>query len=54
MDNIELYISIASGILLIGSEIIAHLPVKENSWLQLLGKFMRFVANGNDRRSSKR
>jgi len=54
MENIELYISIASGILLIGSEVIAQLPIEENSWLQLLGKFMRFVANGDDKSSFKR
>jgi hypothetical protein len=54
MENIELYIAIASGVLLIGSEVIAQLPVKENSWLQLLGKLMRVVANGNDKPSVKR
>lgn len=53
MENIELYISIASGILLIGSEVITQLPIKENSWLQLLGKIMR-VLNGDDRPSCKR
>jgi hypothetical protein len=54
MGNIELYIAIASGILLIGSEVIAQLPVKENSWLQLLGKIMRRIADGDNRSSFKR
>lgn len=46
MGNIELYTSIVIGGLFIGSEIIAQLPIKENSWLQLAGKIIRIILNG--------
>ena len=35
MDNIELYVTIGCIIYGAGSEIIAHLPIRENSWVQL-------------------
>lgn len=35
MDNIELYITIGCIIYGAGSEVIAHLPIRENSWVQL-------------------
>lgn len=54
MNNIELYLLILSGVLFIGSEIIAHLPIEENSWIQILGTVMKAVYNAIIRNSIER